>query len=117
MSSRKTPGKLDLEMNFDEVDSVEVPPTPVSRSVRTSRTRRRTKVEEESSSDGEFSPTSVVPADSSTLRTRSQRASKTAAMSRLTASHNLRIEEDEAEDDIEGDSNSEVTSEAESDAL
>lgn len=114
-----TPGRLDLEVNLDEAESVELPPTPAPRSVKTTRVRRRPKVKEESSSDGEVSPTSVVPPSSSNTRTHSQRASKTAAMTKMTANNILSIdEEDEAEDDDnQEDSGSEVTSEHDSDAF
>ncbi|CAI9110253.1 OLC1v1010247C1 [Oldenlandia corymbosa var. corymbosa] len=110
-------GKLDLEMNFEEVESAEVPPTPVSRSVRAPRGRRRAKLGEESSSDSESSPTSVVPAGCSTTRTRSQRASKTAALSKMTANHATIDEEDEAEDENGEDSDSAVTSEDDSEKM
>ncbi|XP_027178343.1 condensin complex subunit 3 isoform X1 [Coffea eugenioides] len=111
-------GRLELEVNLDEVESVELPPTPAPRSIRTARARRRPKAEEESSSDGELSPTSVVPADSSNMRARSQRASKTAAMTRMTTNNTSSINEEEAEDDdSQEDSGSEVTSADDSDAF
>ncbi|KAL3525026.1 hypothetical protein ACH5RR_013398 [Cinchona calisaya] len=111
-------GRLELEVKLDEVESVELPSTPVPRSVRTTHARRRPKVEEESSSDGELSPTSIVPVDSSNMRTRSQRASKTAAMTKIANNTSSIDEEDEAEDDVnQEDSGSEVTSEDDSDAI
>ncbi|KAL0396425.1 UNVERIFIED_CONTAM: hypothetical protein Scaly_0090900 [Sesamum calycinum] len=79
---------------------------------RQSRARRRAK-DEESSSDDELSPTSVVPSNPPVSR--SQRASKTAALSRMTAKTSIRIDEDDDEDeDDEDDAGSEVTSDDDS---
>ncbi|KAL2504459.1 ARM repeat superfamily protein [Abeliophyllum distichum] len=108
-------GRLALEINLEEGDSMEVPLTPALQSTRPSRARRRARVEEESSSDDELSPTSVAPTNPVVMSTRSQRASKTAAMTKMTAKQTVRIDEnDEGDDD---DSGSEVTSEDDSDAL
>ncbi|XP_057521686.1 uncharacterized protein LOC130801810 [Amaranthus tricolor] len=84
-------GRLNLEYNLSEDHSIEIPPTPAPRPTQPSRSRRRTQ-REESSSDEEVSPTTVVP---STVRSgaRSQRASKTAALTKMTSNR--------AYDDIE----------------
>ena len=99
-------GKLDLEINLDIDGSAAVPQTPAPCSTRPSRLRRRVRCEEVTS-DEENSPASVksvVPTIPGTLGPRSQRASKTAAMTKITASKAVRIEEDSDED-------SDVTSE------
>ncbi|XP_022772037.1 condensin complex subunit 3 [Durio zibethinus] len=101
-------GKLDLEFNLDVDGSAAVPETPAPCSTRPSRLRRRVR-REEVSSDEENSPASVksvVPTIPSTIGPRSQRASKTAAMTKITASKAARIEEDFDEDE-----DSDVTSE------
>lgn len=85
---------------------MEVPPTPAPRSTRPSRGRRRARNVEESSSDEELSPSSVVPANPGATSTRSQRASKTVALTKMTAKRTLKIDEED-EDEDEG---SEVTS-------
>ncbi|KAK4411778.1 Condensin complex subunit [Sesamum angolense] len=105
-------GKLELAIKLDDGDCMEVPPTPAPHLTRQSRARRRAK-DEESSSDDELSPTSVVPSNPPVSR--SQRASKTAALSRMTAKTSIRIEEDDDEDeDDEDDAGSEVTSDDDS---
>ncbi|GER47076.1 condensin complex subunit [Striga asiatica] len=106
--------KLELEINLDDVDNCrqEVPPTPAARpSIRRNGSRRRAARggHESSSSDEEVSPNSVVPAVNSS---RSQRASKTAAMKRMAAKPTVRIDEDEDDGVAEG---SEVTSEEDDD--
>jgi len=102
-------GRLDLEFNLDSVGSVAIPQTPVPRSTRPPRSRRRVKLED-ASSDEEVSPTSVVPSIPSTLGMRSQRASKTAALTKMIASSSIKIDENDDEEE-EG---SEVTSEEDS---
>ncbi|KAL0463328.1 UNVERIFIED_CONTAM: Condensin complex subunit [Sesamum latifolium] len=109
-------GKLELAIKLDDGDCMEVPPTPAPQSTRRSRARRRAK-DEESSSDDELSPTSVVPSNPPVSR--SQRASKTAALSRMTAKTSIRIDEDDDEDededeDEEDEAGSEVTSDDDS---
>lgn len=87
---------LDLDYDLDDDHSSEIPPTPAPRSTRPTLSRRRLR-REESSSDEEVSPTSVVP---STVMsgTRSHRASKTAALTKMTASRACdNIEEEEGE--------------------
>ncbi|XP_010670110.2 uncharacterized protein LOC104887214 isoform X1 [Beta vulgaris subsp. vulgaris] len=89
-------GMLDLDYDLDDDHSSEIPPTPAPRSTRPTLSRRRLR-REESSSDEEVSPTSVVP---STVMsgTRSHRASKTAALTKMTASRACdNIEEEEGE--------------------
>lgn len=110
-------GKLDLDIVLDEDESMEVLPTPAPKSTRTTRTRRRAKEVEESSSDEELSQ-SVVPTHPVVTSTRSQRASKTAALSKMTVKSTIKIDEydDEEDDDDEADSQSEVTSDDDSDA-
>ncbi|KAK2990733.1 hypothetical protein RJ640_003801 [Escallonia rubra] len=104
--------RLELELNLNEDESREMPPTPAPRSVRPTRARGRARHVEESSSDDEVSPTSVVPNNPGTMSTRSQRASKTAAMTKMTiANRAIRVNNDD--EDIE--EVSEVTSEDDSD--
>ncbi|KAA3476170.1 condensin complex subunit 3 [Gossypium australe] len=77
---------------------------------RPNRSRRRVR-REEVSSDEENSPPcvkSVIPSNGGTVGPRSQRASKTAAMTKITRSKAVRIEEGFHEDD---DEDSEVTAE------
>lgn len=62
-----------------------MPPTPAPQSTRRARPRRRARDEEESSSNDELSPTSVVSTNLAAMSTRSQRASKTVALTRMTA--------------------------------
>ncbi|XAR73559.1 hypothetical protein NMG60_11007561 [Bertholletia excelsa] len=104
-------GRLELDHNLDLEDSTEMPPTPALRSSRPTRSRRRVKAEESSSED-ESSPTSVVPVNPGAMSTRSQRASKTAALAKMTASRARKISHEYV--DEEG-SESEVTSEEDSD--
>ncbi|KAL0381088.1 UNVERIFIED_CONTAM: hypothetical protein Sangu_0173100 [Sesamum angustifolium] len=105
-------GKLELAIKLDDGDCMEVPLTPAPHLTRQSRARRRAK-DEESSSDDELSPTSVVPSNPPVSR--SQRASKTAALSRMTAKTSIRIDEDDDEDeDDEDDAGLEVTSDDDS---
>lgn len=94
-------------------NTTEIPPTPAPRSARPpARSRRRPRQEESSSNeeDDDTSPKSVVPTNPGI--TRSQRASKTAALSKMTASRTVKIHEDLREED-EGQG-SEVTMEEDS---
>ncbi|XP_039054367.1 condensin complex subunit 3-like isoform X2 [Hibiscus syriacus] len=103
-------GKLDLEFNMDFDGSTEVPQTPAPCSTRPNRLRRRVR-REEVSSDEENSPDhakSVAPTNPGTIGPRSQRASKTAALSKITSSRAVRIQEGFDEDN---DEDSDVTSE------
>ncbi|XP_073310091.1 uncharacterized protein [Primulina huaijiensis] len=106
-------GKLELEMNLDEGESIVMPPTPAPQSTRRSRPRRRARDAEESSSNDELSPTSVVSTNLAAMSTRSQRASKTVALTRMTANRTRTIDEDGDFDTEESDeaAGSEVTSE------
>ncbi|KAL8142120.1 hypothetical protein V2J09_015152 [Rumex salicifolius] len=109
--------RLDLENpgidNFEDV----VQPTPAPRSTRPTQSRRRVR-REEASSDEESSPTSVVPMVPPPSSVRSQRASKTAALTKLTAQKSATRAVIEEEEDLELSSeeeNSDVTSEDEFD--
>ncbi|XP_022141514.1 condensin complex subunit 3 isoform X2 [Momordica charantia] len=101
--------QLKLEFNFE----AEVAQTPVPCSTRPARSRRRVK-HESSSSDEAMSPTSVSIV-AGTISTRSQRASKTVALTRITSSalkmNNVdeEDEEDDDEDDDSDDGDSDVT--------
>ncbi|XP_050270046.1 uncharacterized protein LOC126714094 isoform X1 [Quercus robur] len=103
-------GRLELDFNLDTNGSVEMLQTPAPRSSRPPRSRRRVRLEEVSS-DEEVSPSSVVPTVPGTISMRSQRASKTAALTKMTATRSMRIDSYDDEEE-EG---SEVTSEEDSD--
>lgn len=94
------------------------PPTPVPQSNKPRRGRRRAREEEESSSDGEeVSPTSVVPNTPAVVYSRSQRASKTAAMTKMAAKTTFKIDEyDDAASEENDEAVAEVTSEDDSEA-
>ncbi|BFG23930.1 hypothetical protein CerSpe_102040 [Prunus speciosa] len=102
-------GRLELAFNMDFNVSVEMPQTPAPCSTKPTRRRKQVRLEEETS-DEDSSPTSVVPNNLGTVSARSQRASKTAALSKMTAKTAFRIDEDD--EDEEG---SEVTSDEDSD--
>ncbi|PQQ01292.1 condensin complex subunit 3 [Prunus yedoensis var. nudiflora] len=102
-------GRLELDFNMDFNVSVEMPQTPAPCSTKPTRRRKQVRLEEESS-DEDSSPTSVVPNNLGTVSARSQRASKTAALSKMTAKTAFGIDEDD--EDEEG---SEVTSDEDSD--
>lgn len=93
---------------------MEVLPTPAPKSARPTRTRRRAKEAIESSSDEEF-PLSAVPTNPAVTSTRSQRASKTAALSKMAVKTIVKIDEYDDEEDEEADSQSDVTSDDDSD--
>ncbi|GAB4855227.1 hypothetical protein Ancab_023852 [Ancistrocladus abbreviatus] len=101
-------GRLELA-NPGIDNSMEVPPTPAMRSTHTTRPRRRVR-HDETSSDEDVSPTSVVPQAVGLSSARSQRASKTAALTKMTASKAATVG-----DDIEEEEGSELTSEEEFD--
>ncbi|OIT00996.1 PREDICTED: condensin complex subunit 3 [Nicotiana attenuata] len=107
-------GKLDLDIVLDEDDSMEVLPTPAPKSTRPTRARRRAKEAIESSSDEEF-PLSAVPTNPAVTSARSQRASKTAALSKMAVKTIVKIDEYDDEEDEEADSQSDVTSDDDSD--
>ncbi|KAA8547693.1 hypothetical protein F0562_004122 [Nyssa sinensis] len=96
-------GRLGLDLNLDLDGPMEMPATSAPRSTRPTRSRRRAR-HEESSSDDEISPTHV-PMNPGVMGSRSQRASKTAALNKITAN-------DEVGEEDEG---SEVTSTEDSD--
>lgn len=98
-------GKLEPDFNLDFDVSVEMPQTPAPRSTKPTRSRKRVTLEESSSDDEDSSPTSVVPNNLGTISARSQRASKTAALSKMTTNEALNIDEDDEEEE-----GSEVTS-------
>ncbi|KAL1566764.1 condensin complex subunit 3 [Salvia divinorum] len=110
--------KLELTFNFDKDDSPEAVPTPAPQSIRPRPTRRRARAHQDSSSDDEGSPTSVVPITPAVTGSRSQRASKTAAMSKMAAKTTVKIDEydDAGSEDDEDEALAEVTSEDDSEA-
>ncbi|KAK7305684.1 hypothetical protein VNO77_43593 [Canavalia gladiata] len=90
-------GKLEVDCNLDLYGSVVMPQTPAAHSTRPTRSRRRVRIEEDSSD--EASPT-VVPTTHHTVKSRSQRASKTAAMNKMSsARRSLKIDEIEDEEE------------------
>lgn len=94
-------GKLELDFNLDLDGSVEMPQTPCVQPTKPTRSRRRVRIEAESS-DEEFSPVSVAPTTHQTVRSRSQRVSKTVAMNKMSARRSLKIDEiDETEEQEE----------------
>lgn len=105
-------GRLELDFNLDAQVSVLQTPAPCP--TRPTRSRRRVKCDT-SSNEEDSPPTSVqyvVPSNPSSISTRSQRASKTAALTKLTAAI---IPPKIDEDDIGEEESSEVTSEEDSD--
>ncbi|KAG4975099.1 hypothetical protein JHK87_031920 [Glycine soja] len=99
-------GKLELDCDLDLNGSVSMPQTPAAPPTRPTRSRRRVRIEEESSD--EDSP-SAVPTTHHSVISRSQRASKTAAMNKMSsATRSLKIDEMEELEEEESD----VTSEA-----
>lgn len=97
-------GRLELDFNLDSNISAEMPHTPAPCSSRPTRTRRRVRHEEGSSDeDSSPSPTSVVPNSVGPMSARSQRASKTAALTKMTtASRAPTIDEDDEEEESSG---------------
>ena len=94
-------GKLELDCDLDLDGSVSMPQTPAAPATRPTRSRRRVRIEEESSD--EDSP-SVVPTTQHTVQSRSQRASKTAAMKKMSsATRSLKIDEMEELDEEDSD--------------
>ncbi|KAL0921586.1 hypothetical protein M5K25_008672 [Dendrobium thyrsiflorum] len=108
--------KLGLDGNLKFESSVMPPVTPAPVSARTAPVRRRPRREaliddEDDDEDDDAAATFEVPITPSVVNIRSQRASKTAAMSRMTAKANIHFSDDE-EDDRD---RSVLTSEDESD--
>ncbi|PIA35919.1 hypothetical protein AQUCO_03400070v1 [Aquilegia coerulea] len=106
-------GRLELEEPLGMDDLTSELQTPAQRSVRPTRSRRRVRHEEVSSDESETSPSTVL-ATPSLISTRSQRASKTAALSKMTAKRDVIIEE-EYEEDGNQEEVSDLSSEDESD--
>lgn len=100
-----------MDFNLDVSGSFEMLQTPAPQSTKSTRTRRRVRHQEASSDEESSSAASVVPSVTATLSHRSQRASKTAALTKMTAKESLRINE---EDDGEQE-DSELTSEDDDD--
>ncbi|XP_050364582.1 uncharacterized protein LOC126783205 [Argentina anserina] len=95
-------GRLELDFNLESNISAAMPQTPAPCSSRPTRTRRRARHKEESS-DEDSSPTSVVPNSVGPMSSRSERASKTAALAKMTTSiRALTIEEDNEEEENSG---------------
>ncbi|XP_057807217.1 uncharacterized protein LOC131021902 isoform X2 [Salvia miltiorrhiza] len=103
--------KLGLTLKLEKDESLEAAPTPAPQSNRPRRGRRRARDNEDSSSDDEVSPASVVPFTPAVVNSRSQRASKTAAMTRMAAKTTIKIDEYDDEEAV-----AEVTSEDDSEA-
>ncbi|XP_054789986.1 uncharacterized protein LOC129295485 [Prosopis cineraria] len=101
-------GKLEVEFDLDLVGPVAMPQTPATRPTRGTRSRRKVRIEHDSSEDDEeFSPASEVSITAHhPVNSRSQRASKTAALTKMSASV---IEDHEIEDEVGEESD--VTSE------
>ncbi|KAL5574585.1 hypothetical protein UlMin_016284 [Ulmus minor] len=102
-------GRLELDFNLDLTGPVETLQTPAPSSIRPTCARRRVRRQEESS-DEESSPTSISNV-ADTVSRRAERASKTAALTKMTTNRGFKIDE---EDDDEEDE-SEVTSEESAD--
>ena len=101
-------GRLELDFKLDLTGSIEMLQTPAPCSTKPTRSKRRVKHQEESS-DEESSRTSVVPTNPGTVSRRSERASKTAALTKMTANRALRMDEDEIveeESEMTSDENS-----------
>ncbi|ERM95845.1 condensin complex subunit 3 [Amborella trichopoda] len=91
-------GKLGLDDKFDIEELSTSAPTPVAPSTRRTTTRRRVRPAV-SSDDEDASPPCPMPVTSVTIATRSQRVSKTAAMSKMAAK-NLELEASDEESDL-----------------
>jgi len=106
------PGKLGLDVNLrmDTVSTV-LPPTPAPRSTRAASTRRRVRRETSSDEDDKEEASSVpaVPMTPSLVNARSQRQSKTVAMSKMTTKTTIEFSDEEVGEE------SDVTSEDSSD--
>lgn len=111
MTAGLFPGKLGLDGSLKmDICSTVPPPTPAPRSTRAAPTRRRVRHEASSSEDDQgASSVPVVPMTPSMVSTRSQRASKTAAMSKMATKTTIEFS-DEGEIAEESDMTSEDTS-------
>ncbi|KAF7129005.1 hypothetical protein RHSIM_Rhsim10G0178300 [Rhododendron simsii] len=106
--------RLELDLDLNQNDSTEMPPTPAPRSTKAARPRRRARQQDESSSD-ESSTHSVAPTPNpGVTSTRSQRASKTAALTKMTTANRAVKSNDYIEEDGEEEEGSEVTSDEDS---
>ncbi|KAL8127550.1 hypothetical protein AgCh_014454 [Apium graveolens] len=105
-------GRLQLKLNLNQYECTDIPTPVAPRSTRPPRPRRRAK-DEESSSEDETSPKSVVPNNPAPMSIRSQRASKTAAMNKIANTPVMKIVE--SDEDDEEESASELMSEDQSD--
>jgi len=102
---------LDGDLKMDTCSTV-LPPTPAPRSTRAAPTRRRVRREASSDEDDEeASSVPVVPMTPNLVSTRSQRASKTVAMSKMTTKTTIEFS-DEEEIAEESDVTSEDTSDS-----
>lgn len=104
-------GKLELDFNLDLDVSVAMPQTPAAQPTRATRARRRVRIEEDSSDDEEDSQPSVVPTPVNTVKGRSQRASKTAAMNKMSSAIRSPIIDEFEEQEEEEEEASNLTSE------
>lgn len=112
----QTPGRLEVEESLDADSLTTELQTPAPRSTKPTRARRRVRTEEVSSDESETSP-AAVPATPTVLSTRSQRASKTAALNKMTGMTAKKdvIFEDDDEDGSNCDEVLDGTSDDESD--
>lgn len=115
-------GRLELALNFDLDNRLSKLPTPAPCSTKPTSYRRRLRHEEHSSSDEETSPKSIVPQNSrAAVNTRTQRASKTAALTKMNSNRANKVNEEdddkvnEEDYDDEDEDGSDVTSEEDSD--
>lgn len=96
-------GRLEVEMKLDSDSSIEIPQTPAAQRSSKPKTRpkRRARKDEDLSedSDEETPAAAIGQTISGTIGTRSQRASKTAALSKMTTSKVVRIEECDDEEE------------------
>ncbi|KAL4577943.1 hypothetical protein LXL04_014058 [Taraxacum kok-saghyz] len=109
--------KLGVEVDIDGDEPLnDVEPTPVPKSTKPVRARRRVREKELSSSSEEDESMVETVAVPVVMSVRSQRASKSAALSKLVSSNKpVKIDDDDDEDDGDEEVESEVTSEDESD--
>nr|XP_043633385.1 condensin complex subunit 3 [Erigeron canadensis] len=114
--------KLDLQLSIDDDECApEVDPTPVPRSTRPPRGKRRTRKESSSDEDEEDEDeillNTAVPANPVAMSVRSQRASKSAALSKLlstTKPAKIDDDDEDGEEDEDEDNESDVTSDDDS---
>ncbi|GAA0186430.1 hypothetical protein LIER_33718 [Lithospermum erythrorhizon] len=110
-------GKLGIEMDLDVYESTDILPTPAPQT-RRRRVRQHIREEVETSSEDEASVVAAVPTNGGLASARSHRASKAAAMSKMSklTAQKPKITEDDSEDndDCSEESDGEVTSEDDS---